>query len=136
MLLGVAVAGCGATDAAPFASGPLDTKIASLAPVALGPTTKLDKAIASHFAGTANQRTYIQIAALCKTKRKVQIEATLRDNRLAGGTFEVDAGTPAVVELPIASRAQGAVRVTLFAANDPPSPNASSITRARASKSR
>ncbi len=58
----------------------------------------------------------VRIAALCKTKRKLQIEATLRDNRLAGGAFEVDAGTPAVIELPIASRAQGAVRVTLFGA--------------------
>jgi hypothetical protein len=62
----------------------------------------------------------VRIAAVCKTRRKVQIEATLRDNRLAGGSFQVDAGTPAVVELPITSRAQGAVRVTLFAANNEP----------------
>lgn len=62
----------------------------------------------------------VRIAALCKTKRKLQIEATLRDNRLAGGAFQVDAGTPAVIELPITSRAQGAVRVTLFAANNAP----------------
>ena len=60
LLIGVAIAGCGAIDAAPSASGPLDKKLASLAPIALGPTTKLDKAIASHFAGTASQRTYIQ----------------------------------------------------------------------------
>ncbi|MBA3455366.1 MAG: hypothetical protein H0T42_19900 [Deltaproteobacteria bacterium] len=62
----------------------------------------------------------VRIAALCKTKRSVQIEATLRDNRLAGGSFEVDPNTPAVVELPIASRAQGAVRVTLFSAKNEP----------------
>ncbi len=62
----------------------------------------------------------VRIAALCKTKRKLQIEATLRDNRLAGGAFEVDARTPAVIELPITSRAQGAVRVTLFGANNSP----------------
>jgi len=62
----------------------------------------------------------VRIATLCKTKRSVVVEATLRDNRLAGGSFEVDAGAPAVVELPITSRAQGAVRVTLFSAKHEP----------------
>ena len=62
----------------------------------------------------------VRIAALCKTKRSVVVEATLRDNRLAGGSFEVDAGAPAVVELPITSRAQGAVRVTLFSSKHEP----------------
>ncbi len=62
----------------------------------------------------------VRIAALCTSRRSVQIEATLRDNRLAGGSFEVDAGIPAVVELPIATRAQGAVRVTLFATTNEP----------------
>jgi len=56
----------------------------------------------------------LRIAAICKTARKLEIEATLRENRLAGGAFEVGAGKPALVELPIASRAQGAVRLTLF----------------------
>jgi hypothetical protein len=56
----------------------------------------------------------LRIAALCKTPRKLAIEATLRENRLAGGTFEIGAGKPALLELPIASRAQGAVRVTLL----------------------
>ena len=62
----------------------------------------------------------VRIATLCKTKRTVVVEATLRDNRLAGGSFEVDAGAPAVVELPITSRAQGAVRVTLFSSKHEP----------------
>jgi hypothetical protein len=56
----------------------------------------------------------LRIAASCKTRRRLQIEATLRDTRLAGGAFDVEAGTPALVELPIAATAQGAVRVTLF----------------------
>jgi len=62
----------------------------------------------------------LRIAAICKTKRRLQIEATLRENRLSGGAFEVDAGTPALVELPIASTAQGAVRVTLFSSQQEP----------------
>jgi alpha-2-macroglobulin-like protein len=56
----------------------------------------------------------LRIAAICKTRRRVQVEATLRENRLAGGGFELDANTPALVELPITSGAAGAVRVTLF----------------------
>ncbi len=62
----------------------------------------------------------VRIATLCKTKRAVVVEATLRDNRLAGGSFEVNAGAPVVVELPITSRAQGAVRVTLFSSKHEP----------------
>ena len=62
----------------------------------------------------------LRIAALCKTGRRLQIEATLRESRLAGGAFDVDAGTPTLVELPIASTAQGAVRVTLFSSQQEP----------------
>jgi hypothetical protein len=62
----------------------------------------------------------LRIAATCKTRRRLQIEATLRDNRLAGGAFDVEAGTPTLVELPIASTAQGAVRVTLFSNQQEP----------------
>jgi MG2 domain-containing protein len=56
----------------------------------------------------------VRVAAICTAKRRLQIEATLRDNQLAGGAFDVEAGKPAVVELPVARSAQGAVRVTLF----------------------
>jgi hypothetical protein len=56
----------------------------------------------------------LRVAAICKTKRRVQIEATLRENQLAGGAIGVEAGKPALVELPIAAGVQGAVRVTLF----------------------
>jgi hypothetical protein len=61
----------------------------------------------------------LRVAAICKTRQHLQIEATLRENRLAGGAFDVEAGKPALVELPIASSAQGAVRVTLFAKHNP-----------------
>jgi hypothetical protein len=56
----------------------------------------------------------LRVVAICKTKRRLLIEATLRENQLAGGAFGVEAGKPALVELPIARTAQGAVRVTLF----------------------
>jgi hypothetical protein len=60
----------------------------------------------------------LRIAAICKTARRVEVEATLRENRLAGGAFDVDAGKAALVELPIT--AQGAVRVTLFSDHQEP----------------
>jgi alpha-2-macroglobulin-like protein len=62
----------------------------------------------------------LRIAAICKTRRGLQIEASLRENRLAGGSFTVEAGRPALVELPIASATQGAVRVTLFSDQQEP----------------
>jgi hypothetical protein len=62
----------------------------------------------------------LRVAAICKTRRRLQIEATLRENRLAGGALAVEAGKPALIELPIASTAQGAVRVTLFSDQQEP----------------
>jgi hypothetical protein len=62
----------------------------------------------------------LRIAALCKRARTVSIEATLRERRLAGGSFAVAAGQPAVVELPVPRSQQGAVRVTLFADTNEP----------------
>ncbi|HET7501768.1 MAG TPA: MG2 domain-containing protein [Kofleriaceae bacterium] len=56
----------------------------------------------------------LRIAAICSTHRRLTIEATLREVRLAGGAFDADAMQPVVVELPVARTAQGAVRVTLF----------------------
>ena len=56
----------------------------------------------------------LRVAVICKTAQRVQVEATLRENRLAGGAFEAGALKPALVELPVARTAQGAVRVTLF----------------------
>jgi alpha-2-macroglobulin-like protein len=62
----------------------------------------------------------LRVAVICKTAQRVQVEATLRENRLAGGAFEAGAMKPALVELPIARTAQGAVRVTLFSDKDEP----------------
>jgi len=61
----------------------------------------------------------LRVAAICKAKQHLAIEATLRENRLAGGGFDVEAGKPALVELPISRATQGAVRVTLFDGNKP-----------------
>jgi hypothetical protein len=60
----------------------------------------------------------LRIAATCATSRRLAIEAVVRERRLAGGTFTVAAGQPALIELPVDARAQGAVRVTLFGAAD------------------
>ncbi|MDB4959593.1 MAG: A-macroglobulin complement component, partial [Myxococcales bacterium] len=62
----------------------------------------------------------LRIAAICKTRRHVEIEATLRQNRIAGGSLELEARAPALIELPVASIAQGAVRVTLFSNHEEP----------------
>ncbi len=66
----------------------------------------------------------LRVAAICNTARTLVVEAVLREKRLGGGAFEVEAGQPTVVELPVDATAQGAVRVTLFstragAASDP-----------------
>ena len=62
----------------------------------------------------------LRVAAICKTSRKLAVEATLRENRLASGAFEVEAGKPALLVLPIARTSQGAVRVTLFSDKSEP----------------
>ncbi len=62
----------------------------------------------------------LRIAAICSANQKVQVEATLRETRLAGGSFEAEAGRPTLVVLPIPRTSQGAVRVTLFSAKDEP----------------
>ena len=62
----------------------------------------------------------LRAAAICTTRRRLQIEATLREARLAGGAFDVEAGQPTLVELPIARASQGAVRVTVFSDHGEP----------------
>ncbi len=61
-----------------------------------------------------------RIAAICSASRTVLVEATLREQHVAGGAVEVEAGKPAVVELPMDAAAQGAVRVTLFSTKKEP----------------
>lgn len=62
----------------------------------------------------------LRISAICSTNQKLQIEATLRETRLAGGSFEAEAGKATLLVLPIARSSQGAVRVTLFSDKDVP----------------
>lgn len=61
-----------------------------------------------------------RVAALCTTARTLEVEAVLREKRVAGGEIEVAAGKPAVIDLPIEASAQGAVRVTLFSTKNEP----------------
>jgi len=62
----------------------------------------------------------LRVAAICKTKRHLEVEATLRETRLGSGAFDVAAGKAALVELPVERSAQGAVRVTLFGGQGEP----------------
>ena len=62
----------------------------------------------------------LRIAAICSSSRTLLVEATLREQHLAGGALDVTAGKPALVELPVDSAAQGAVRVTLFSTKKEP----------------
>jgi hypothetical protein len=62
----------------------------------------------------------LRIGAICNTARKLQVQAVLREKRLASGTFEVGANVPTLVELPVEANTQGVVRVTLFSARNEP----------------
>nr|HEX4313453.1 MG2 domain-containing protein [Kofleriaceae bacterium] len=63
----------------------------------------------------------LKIAAICSASRTLEIEAVMREKRVAGGELAVEAGKPAVVELPIdAAAGEGAVRVTLLSAKHEP----------------
>ncbi|HSK03650.1 MAG TPA: MG2 domain-containing protein [Kofleriaceae bacterium] len=62
----------------------------------------------------------LRVAAVCNTARRLIVEAVLRERRLASGTFDVEAGAPTLVELPVDPAAQGAARVTLFSTRHEP----------------
>lgn len=62
----------------------------------------------------------LRVAAICNTARRLVVEAVLRERRLASGSFDVAAGAPTLVELPVDPGAQGAARVTLFSARYEP----------------
>ncbi|MBA2541633.1 MAG: hypothetical protein H0V17_18460 [Deltaproteobacteria bacterium] len=64
--------------------------------------------------------TTLRVGAICNTARKLQVEAVMREHRLASGSFEVGANVPTLVELPVAANTQGVVRVTLFSARYEP----------------
>jgi len=62
----------------------------------------------------------LRIAAICNTSRRLLVEAVLREHKLASGAFDVEAGQPSLVELPVDATAQGAVRVTVFSTRHEP----------------
>jgi hypothetical protein len=62
----------------------------------------------------------LRVAAICNTSRRLVVEAVLRERRLASGAFDVEAGAPTLVELPVDPGAQGAARVTLFSTRHEP----------------
>lgn len=62
----------------------------------------------------------LRVAAVCNTSRRLLIEAVVREQRISGGAFDVEAGTPALVELPVDPAVQGAARITLFSTRHEP----------------
>lgn len=66
------------------------------------------------FAGRSDT---LDVAATCSESQLVYAVASLRGKRVASAAVEVVAGQPAVLALPVDKTAQGAVRVTLFAAS-------------------
>jgi hypothetical protein len=62
----------------------------------------------------------VRFAAICNTSRTLMVEAVLREKRIGSGAFDVEAGKPALVELPLDGRAPGVVRLTLFSARQEP----------------
>lgn len=62
----------------------------------------------------------LRVGAICNTARKLQVEAVLREKRLASGSFDVGANVPTLVELPIAPHTQGVVQLTLFSSTNEP----------------
>ncbi len=58
----------------------------------------------------------VRVGAICSSTRRLLVEAVLREQRVAAGAIDVQAGKPALIELPLAKQAQGAMRVTLFSA--------------------
>jgi hypothetical protein len=97
--------------------------VAITRPANITTTVDLPAAVAEGCVLRATDQTkpdVVAVLATCKTARHVAIEATLRENRLAGGGFAVAANTPALVELPVPRTQQGVVRVTLFTDADVP----------------
>ena len=63
----------------------------------------------------------LRVAAICNTKRRLLVEAVLREKKLGSGGFDVEAGQPTLVEIPVEKAlGQGIVRVTLFSARQEP----------------
>lgn len=97
-------------------------KIAITKPVGIAQTFDVPAAAAKgcvltavdDFAGRGET---LDVAATCSEAQTIYAVAQLRGKRVASAAFDVAAGKPAVVALPTDKSAQGAVRVTLFAAS-------------------
>jgi alpha-2-macroglobulin-like protein len=97
-------------------------KIAITRPVGIAQTFDVPAAAAEgcvltavdDFAGRGDT---LDVAATCSKPQTIYAVAQLRGKRVASAAFDVPAGVPAVVALPADKSAQGAVRVTLFAAS-------------------
>jgi hypothetical protein len=111
--------GMGHFDIAPQAGRTYHVEITKPANI----TTRVDLPVA-HAEGCVihaveQQADSVRIATTCTTKKHLGIEATLRETRVAGGSFDTEAGKSSLVELPVPRTEQGAVRVTLFDGKQP-----------------
>lgn len=59
-----------------------------------------------------------RIEVTCTTAKLLGVEATLRESRLTGGSFDVKANTPTLIDLPLGA-VQGPVRVTIYDGESP-----------------
>lgn len=64
--------------------------------------------------------TALRVAAICSSARTVLVEAVVREQRIASGAFEVSAGKPTLIEMPLDAKVQGTARVTLFSTKQEP----------------
>jgi uncharacterized protein YfaS (alpha-2-macroglobulin family) len=62
----------------------------------------------------------MRVAAICSSARTVLVEAVVREQRIASGAFEVKAGQPTLIEMPLTAKVQGTARVTLFSTKQEP----------------
>ena len=81
--------------------------------------SETERVLEEHLAkrGVAVER---NVALESFVEQGAQIQAVLRETKLASGSFEVGANVPTLVELPVATNTQGAVRVTLFSQRNEP----------------
>lgn len=93
------------------------TKPAGIAQKFEVPAAKSGGCVVRSVDDTANK---LRVAALCSTSRTVLVESVLREQKLADTAVEVEAGKPALIELPVADHRQGVARVTLFSTKQEP----------------
>jgi alpha-2-macroglobulin-like protein len=62
----------------------------------------------------------MRVGAICSSSRTLLVEAVLREQRVAAAAIAVEAGKPALIEMPLEKQVQGAMRVTLFSSKQEP----------------